>query len=91
MVLAVQFFRAAGDSRRKQITASKGGKGGEWKTACSTGAQEIIHGIDQSSPIHCEIDPCEHNGTGFSHGRARAPEKMYRPLSEDKTASTICM
>ena len=27
----------------------------------STGAQEIIHGIDQSSSIDCEIDRCEHN------------------------------
>ena len=25
----------------------------------------------------------------FSHGRARAPEEMYRPLSKDKTASTV--
>ena len=27
--------------------------------------------------------------TSLSHGGARAPEKMYRPLSEDKTASTV--
>ena len=27
--------------------------------------------------------------TSLSHGGARAPEEMYRPLSEDKTASTI--
>ena len=27
----------------------------------STGAQEIIHGIDQSSPQDCEIDRCQHN------------------------------
>ena len=31
------------------------------KAGWSTGAQEIIHGIDQSSPQHCEIDRCEHN------------------------------
>ena len=36
-------------------------KGLLWKAACSTDAQEIIHGIDQSSSIECEIDPCEHN------------------------------
>jgi hypothetical protein len=85
VVLAVQFFRAAGSGSRRRTTASKGGKRGEGRLAA---AQEIIHGIDQSSP-RVRDSSVRTQCTSFSHGRARAPEEMYRPLSKDKTASTV--
>ena len=66
-----------------QDYCEQGRQGMLWKANCSTGAQEIIHGIDQiklstglrdrSVPTQC---------TSLSHGGARAPEIMYVQTAE---------